>query len=320
MVSGPEVSVIIPVYNGGEGIVDTIVAVLNQDYPRKKYEIVVVDDGSTDGTPERLMQFGNSIRVIRHERNKGSAAARNMGARSARGSVLAFTDSDCAPDKDWLAKGMKYFADGKVGGVSGHTRTDARRKSYLTHYSENVDNNEFYPTCNMFYRRGVFLKFGGFREDIGVLFLYDTDLALRIIESGKWKVPFAKDVRVFHPCFDVSLRKKIEIETRLHACDALYFRLHSEFYRRKFLLFWRVRKSAPYIALTFLLAAGLLTQAFAVPALALYALLVLAYLKVREFKLTPKDYAAAFLTIWLMPLINQFLVLKGDLKYGALII
>lgn len=87
----PLVSVIIPTYNRAAYIKDSVESVLNQTF--SDFEVIVVDDGSTDGTEETLRPYLDQIRYIRQE-NKGAAAARNVGVRNARGSYVAFMDSD----------------------------------------------------------------------------------------------------------------------------------------------------------------------------------------------------------------------------------
>ncbi len=89
--AAPLVSVIMPAYNTAAWIAESIDSVLNQDYPAK--ELLVIDDGSTDGTLEILRAYGDRIRLIT-QRNQGSAVARNAGLDAAHGEFIAFLDSD----------------------------------------------------------------------------------------------------------------------------------------------------------------------------------------------------------------------------------
>lgn len=94
----PLVSVIIPTFNGAEFLPAALDSILAQSYPN--IEVVVIDDGSTDGTPEVLERYGDKIRY-RRQKNRGVASARNAGFRLARGDLLALMDSDdvCLPER-----------------------------------------------------------------------------------------------------------------------------------------------------------------------------------------------------------------------------
>ena len=94
-----KVSVIVPVYNTAEYVDRCLAALLAQDYPRDRYEVIAVDNGSTDDSRRRLL---NHPVVVVDEPKRGSYAARNTGIRASTGDVLAFTDSDCAPSTQWL--------------------------------------------------------------------------------------------------------------------------------------------------------------------------------------------------------------------------
>lgn len=87
----PKISIVIPTYNRGNMIEHTIYSILNQTY--KDYEIIIVDDGSTDDTKQRLEKFGNQIRYF-YQNNKGVSAARNRGIKKANGQYIVFCDSD----------------------------------------------------------------------------------------------------------------------------------------------------------------------------------------------------------------------------------
>src|SRR5262245_50422661 len=114
----PFISVIIPVYNDTERLRTCLTALADQTYPRDRYEVIVVDNGST--IPPRSLVESFPGFVFAEESKPGSYAARNRGLQIARGDVLAFTDSDCIPDRHWLAAGERELAmhpqNGFVGG------------------------------------------------------------------------------------------------------------------------------------------------------------------------------------------------------------
>ena len=105
-------SVIIPVYNRAGHMPDLIQALLNQDYP---VEIIIVDDGSTDNTADIARRY--PVTYI-YQKNSGPASARNHGVVESDGDVVAFTDSDCIPQKDWIRRLTEGFED-NVGAVAG---------------------------------------------------------------------------------------------------------------------------------------------------------------------------------------------------------
>jgi glycosyltransferase involved in cell wall biosynthesis len=104
----PLVSVIIPTHNRASLVREAVASVLDQTYPH--LEILVVDDGSTDGTPEALGLFGDRLQVLRHSCRRGVAAARNLGIEAARGDWLAFLDSDDLWLPAKLARQLAYLA------------------------------------------------------------------------------------------------------------------------------------------------------------------------------------------------------------------
>lgn len=97
------ISVIIPTYNDAENVLVCLDALHHQTFPKEFTEIIVVDDGSSDSTGDRIQQAFPDVRLIR-KHHSGPYDSRNAGIRAASGSILAFTDSDCLPDPDWLRR------------------------------------------------------------------------------------------------------------------------------------------------------------------------------------------------------------------------
>lgn len=98
-------SVIVPVYNGAESVDACLTALINQDYPKDKYEIIVVNDGSTDNTAEIVSRY--PVRLINLNANKGRIVARNVGAEAAKYETLVFNDVRVIPEKQLLFKVSK---------------------------------------------------------------------------------------------------------------------------------------------------------------------------------------------------------------------
>ena len=103
-----KISVIIPVKNAEKTIKKCLDSVLNVDYPN--FDVIVVDDGSTDNTPSILRGFGQGIRIIQ-ARGVGPSAARNEAAKVSDAQYLAFTDSDCIVERSWLRELRFGFSD-----------------------------------------------------------------------------------------------------------------------------------------------------------------------------------------------------------------
>ncbi|PWH20035.1 MAG: glycosyl transferase [Ardenticatenia bacterium] len=192
-------SVVVPTFNRSDTLRQTLAALVGQDYP--DYEVIVVDDGSTDDTGEMVRQAFPGVHYL-HQSNRGPAAARNAGIHAASGEIIAFTDDDCLPPYNWLTR----LADGyarhpEVVGVGGYLEAPAevlqhnilaRYERYMTreHYGardEEVVGGFECPaggTCNMSYWRSVLIEVGGFDEGFRYAAGEDTDLKWRICRTG----------------------------------------------------------------------------------------------------------------------------------------
>jgi cellulose synthase/poly-beta-1,6-N-acetylglucosamine synthase-like glycosyltransferase len=199
------VSVIIPAYNSEETLAQLLHALESQTVPSEKYEVIVVDDGSTDATANLVASFHWAHCVsIPHS---GAATARNRGASAARGEILLFTDADCEPQSDWMEKMLAPFADTRVIGAKGVYRTREQgmtarfvQLEYEEKYERmrNADQIDFIDTYSAAYRRQVFLSNGGFDESFPTASVEDQEFSFRLARLG-CRMVFIPDAIVFHP-------------------------------------------------------------------------------------------------------------------------
>ena len=204
------ISVIIPAYNAADTIVDCLEAFELQDYKDFDFEVIIVDDGSTDDSRKKALDFfaKSDIKgVVITQKNQGPATARNYGAREAKGEILLFTDADCIVDRHWIKNMVEPFKDEKVVGVSGTYRTlnkdkvIARYVGYeiLTRHEKMAgeDRIDWIGTFSAGYRKDIFLRFGGFDENYPAASGEDPELSFRIAEAG-YKLVFSKKAYVYH--------------------------------------------------------------------------------------------------------------------------
>ena len=196
-------SVIIPSFNSKKTIEECIKSILNQHYSKKNYEVIVIDDGSTDNSLDLIKKY--SVKIIR-QKNKGPAVARNVGAKYASGKYLVFTDSDCVVDKYWLKsidEGFKEYH--KISGIGGEILNGncslMGKVSHLIDFGGNVDNKEgviktmSIPSANICYKRDIFREIGGFNEKL--VTMEDRELNWRLVKNG-YKILCYPKVKVYH--------------------------------------------------------------------------------------------------------------------------
>lgn len=194
-------------------------------------EVILVDDGSQDGAAEEAVgrTVGGRPVVVLHHEGEGAVAARLAGVAAARGSILAFTDSDCVPDPGWLAAGVARIQAG-ADVVQGHTHP-ARRRAPLER-SLWVEDQGLYPTCNVFYRRDAFDRAGGFDAGIatrygfrpgrrakGLGFGEDTLLGWRVRRAGS--AAYEPGAIVAHHVFRPDVRDQLSRTLQAAAFPAL---------------------------------------------------------------------------------------------------
>ena len=147
-------------------------------------------------------------RVLRQERSRGPATARNAGWRAAAAPLVAFTDDDCRPEPGWLEAGLRAHRAAPGALVQGRTRPEPADEHLLDHpraRSIRVERlGPFFETCNVFYPRRCSSALGGFDETIPTAGSEDTDLALRAFELGARAV-FAPEALVNHAVHEFTL-------------------------------------------------------------------------------------------------------------------
>lgn len=188
------VSVIIPTYNRINMLKNCLSSFEGLNYPKECFEVIVVDDGSTDRYYETLKeiieQFTYKLRVIQQS-NGGPAKARNNGIRNAGGEFIAVTDDDCEVDKNWLREIIKGFTSEEIAGVGG--MVVSKNKDIFSQYMDynkillpRMEDNKvkYLVTANACYRRKCLLDVNGFSEEIKNPGGEDPDLSYKLKGLG----------------------------------------------------------------------------------------------------------------------------------------
>jgi glycosyltransferase involved in cell wall biosynthesis len=181
-----QVSIVIPTFNEEVHLPRCLDSINHLDFPAGQIEVIVIDNGSTDRTREIAVQWGA---VLLRDDNLNVSGLRNMGARHARGPVLAFLDADCMVAKDWLQRAAKYFTDDKVAVWGAPPRlpqnpTWVQETWFLIRKKErDVQKVDWLESMNCFIRRSLFLKIGGFDESL--VTCEDVDICYRAARHGE---------------------------------------------------------------------------------------------------------------------------------------
>jgi glycosyltransferase involved in cell wall biosynthesis len=199
-----DVSVVVPVRNAARYLERSLPAILDQDFAGE-YEVIVVDNGSTDGSGEVVVRYPRVVRLTEPER--GVYVARHRGVEAARAPLLVFTDPDCVPSRDWLSRLTAPLADPAVSVVIGRVEQAGRSRvgRLLTEYADvknayvfgGEDAALYYGyTNNMATRREALAAQGGFLERFRGA---DTIFVRRVVhERSPSAVRYEPTARVVH--------------------------------------------------------------------------------------------------------------------------
>jgi glycosyltransferase involved in cell wall biosynthesis len=202
-------SVIIPVYDEAAHIKKCIESVKANANEKTKSEIIIVDNGSTDGTIEIVKESGIGIIENTEGIRKNISVLRNMGAKASQGMVLAFLDADMIVPDNWLEKANAHFCDGFEGAVGFVEKAPSSAgwvgRVWGTHLSLKRDkamNVDFLPGRNIFINRHVFEMIGGFNGTLRTA--EDKDLTFRVLQAG-FRVISVPDIAVIHLGYEKNL-------------------------------------------------------------------------------------------------------------------
>ncbi|HKG14991.1 MAG TPA: glycosyltransferase [Pyrinomonadaceae bacterium] len=173
----PQFSVVVPTYERPARLSSCVRALSQLDYPRERFEVLIVDDGSARPPLEIIERFRGAldVKLFEQAKNAGPAAARNLGARRARGEFLAFTDDDCEPERGWLRAFATRFAGAPARIVGGRTVNALAHNPYsetsqliievvYAHFNRDAEDARFFASNNFAAHAESFREAGGFDE------------------------------------------------------------------------------------------------------------------------------------------------------------
>lgn len=198
----PKVSVIVCSYNGAKTLDRCLASLRKVDYP--DYEVILVDDGSKDNTQEIAARHPWIVNI--QQKNTGLGIARNVGAAAAQGEVIAYTDSDCMADPDWLYLMVGTLLSGDFGGVGGPNISPPAENWIQACVSAAPGGPshvlltdvvaEHIPGCNMAFYKWAFDKVGGFDPEYRKAG-DDVDFCWRLQQEGQ-VIAFSPSAIVWH--------------------------------------------------------------------------------------------------------------------------
>ena len=241
----PRVSVIVASYNGGRTLPACLDSLERLNYPN--YEIIVADDGSTDDTPQTVKKHPN-VRYLHHDQNLGLSVARNTGIAAATGEIVAFTDSDCRADEDWLYYLVGDLLDSDFAGIGGHNFLPPDDSSVAAavlvspggpaHVMLTDRQAEHIPGCNMAFYKWALDEIGGF-DPIFRKAGDDVDVCWRL-QQHSCKIGFSPAGFVWH-YRRPTIRAYLKQQNGYGEAEAMLVRKHPEYFNAVGGGIWRGR-------------------------------------------------------------------------------
>jgi len=230
----PIVSVILPTRNRRRLLRESIESMWKQTLDPAKFEIVVIDNCSDDGTAEMMEELKEAspcvLRYFRMEKNQGCFVSINFGIDAARAEIVASTDSDVWAHPEWLERGIAPFLeDLEISFVAGHIgdKPGQTVRFFSLRNGAPAGENPFYPSGNIFFRRQVFLDLGGYRDTLSFgdvnnspIGCADSDFVWDMKERG-FKYVYRPDVIVYHEVTQVKPLTWLQVLTRMMAVPVL---------------------------------------------------------------------------------------------------
>ncbi|MBI4174476.1 MAG: glycosyltransferase [Candidatus Aenigmarchaeota archaeon] len=293
-----EISAVVPTHNRKSMLHELIEALASQDYPKNKYEIIIVDDDSSDGTEDLVKSLKIQNLIYMRQKKAGPSTARSRGIKKARGRIVALLDDDLIPAKGWLRAMAASFVDDVVA-VEG--RVIAKGKTYPdSHFIRNPSGG-MHVTCNMAFLKSV----ARFEKRFKYPNREDDDLAFEIIKNGG-KIVFSRAALAEHRMLEfplkIMLKKKMYFEA-----DILLFRKYPELYRKK--IKYPFDRFMPFYFIFSIL--SFLNPVF----LALILATAVSEIFYRKYSFSLRSFIKLLITQTVGSFVNVFAIIRGCIKY-----
>jgi len=228
------ISVIIPTYNKTGLLLKTLDYLDRQTLSKDFYEVIIIDDGSTDNTEQYIKGFIEQVPYVKYikKTHGGPGDSRNLGIKHAKGDIIAFTDDDCIITRNWLKNIYERFSGNKeITGIEGETLTFYTELNPLMHAVINKHNPGFrvFPTCNVAYKKDILEKTGGFYHKFKYPHNEDIDLAWNILKHRE--IIFDRSIIVIHPIYYRNIFKKLAW-TFYFKDEFLLYNRHKKLYKK----------------------------------------------------------------------------------------
>ncbi len=231
----PRIAALVSTYRRPEFLRELLGALESQDLAPEEYEVIIVDNGSGDGTWAELIELSTAtparLLAVRVSENQGPGPGRNAGAEHVRAPVIAITDDDCLPTSTWLAEVAAAFErDPELEVTQGAVHADPRAADHMgpwDHTKWIMVPTPFFETCNVAYRRMAFERVGGFdgsdpllNPRSGRAFGEDACLAWSVVRSGGGSA-FLDAAVVHHRCIEVPFGRWLRDIAHVHGFPGL---------------------------------------------------------------------------------------------------
>ncbi|HYE18632.1 MAG TPA: glycosyltransferase family A protein [Tepidisphaeraceae bacterium] len=319
----PRVSVVMPTHRRPELLRKALVTLEAQTLAHDQFEVIVVaseNDAAADVVGDFAANGILNIRCVTIPndpwRGRSASAKRNYGVKVSAGPWIAFIDDDCLAHPGWLEGALPLFENPKAGGVEGRKDIPTPPRPTVTYKGlMTFTRPKGYQTCNIFYRRDVFERVGGFDTNLPY-YLEDSDIAWSVLDAG-YEIPHAENAVVSHPVLPGAPWKLLDDAKRAALMPYLYKKHTAKYVGAK----TRVLRGAHWVYLL-VYASIIAALAFklwwvALGGVALVGLLVAAhaYKQFRGCDKTAHEVAVTALLLPVVPVVKWVQLIRGNIKH-----